>query len=172
MAELTTRLIQDTDNCAFLESGRPEIDEWLSKHALRQHKEHRVATYVWAEGEFVYGFFALTPHRLVDADVSISGHAGGPLTGYLIAKIGMRESAAQETDPVPADDGSTFMIPKAGLLVIDALIAASEASERGGGRYLFIDTTNEPPAILEALETIGFKSISPVDSPTHYIRLE
>ncbi len=171
MTGLASRRIKDSDNCAFLNSGRPEIDEWLSSHALRQHQERRVATYVWSEGDFVYGFFALTPHRLVDADVSISGHAGGPLTGHLIAKTGIREGAAYETDPITLDDGEVVQVPKPGLLIIDAMIAAQEASDVGGGRYLFIDTTNEPAPILDALNTIGFRSITPGGSPTHYIRI-
>jgi hypothetical protein len=169
---LSTRRIQDSDNCAFLDSGRPEIDSWLIDHAKRQHAEKRVTTFVWAEGDFVYGYFSLTPHRLVDADVSVSGHAGGPLTGYLIAKIGIRQSAANEVDRIElTHTGDVVHVSKLGQLIVDALVAAGDASQLGGGRYAFIDTTNEPPAILEALENVGFRSITAAASPTHYITL-
>jgi hypothetical protein len=172
MADLTTRLIQDTDNCAFLNSGRPEIDDWLENHAKRQHREKRVITYVWDQGEFILGYFSLTPHRLVDADISISGHAGGPLTGYLIAKIGIHQGAALEGDEITLANGDVVgPVPKPVQLIIDAFIAADSASEIGGGRYLFIDTTNEPPPILNALSAVGFQSITPADSPTYYITL-
>ncbi len=168
---LSTRLIEETDNCAFLNTGRPDIDSWLNDHAKRQHAEKRVVTFVWEQGEFVLGYFSLTPHRLVDADVSISGHAGGPLTGYLIAKIGIQHNAAEEIDRIELSDGTVLDIPKPVQLIIDALVAASDASVYGGGRYAFVDTTNEPPAILKALDGIGFRSITAAGSPTHYITL-
>lgn len=169
---LSTRRIKHSDNCAYLDSGRPDIDSWLAEHALRQDTEKRVATYVWVEGDFVYGYFSLTPHRLVDADVSISGHAGGPLTGYLIAKVGIRQGAGEEVDRIELTSiGEVVEVSKILQLLVDALVAASDASELGGGRYLFIDTTNEPPLVLDALQKAGFRSITAAGSPTHYITL-
>jgi hypothetical protein len=171
MAALSTRLIQDSDDCNFFGSSRQEIDDWLSAHAKRQHAEKRVVTYVWEDQGNICGYFSLTPHRLTDVDVSVSGHAGGPLTGYLIAKIGIWTGAANQTEDFTTSNGDVVAVPKPVLLIVDALVAASKASRAGGGRYLFIDTTDEPTALLEALQLAGFKSINPAGSPTHYIML-
>ena len=171
MAGLSTRLIQDSDDCNFFGSGRDKIDEWLRANAKRQHEEKRVVTYVWEHEGEIHGFFSLTPHRLTDADVTVSGHAGGPLTGYLIAKIGIWERAAGDVDEFTLSSGKIVQIPKPVQLVADAMIAASKASRLGGGRYLFIETTNEPTSILGALYMLGFKSITQAGSPTHYIQL-
>ncbi|OJZ65814.1 hypothetical protein BRW65_27750 [Mycobacterium paraffinicum] len=173
MAPLSTRLIQESDDTNFFGSARPEIDDWLSAHAWRQHDEQRLVTYVWEEQGSIRGFFSLTPHRLTDVDVSISGHARGPLTGYLIAKIGIWTGAADDVDEISLHNGKVLQITKPEQLIVDAMIAASKASRLCGGRYLFIDTTNEPWAIRTGLDRLGFKPINPApaESSIHYIRL-
>lgn len=157
-----------------LNSGRPEIDLWLTQHAVRLQRDNSCVTVVWTDGQhpFVYGYYSLTPHRLEpDAETKASGYTGGALSGYLIAKIGVHKEAASEIREVRHDDGTATRIPVPALLLIDALVDMEHAAGTAGGRWAFIDTTNEPDCILKALNEIGFKPISPAGSPIHFLRL-
>ena len=121
---------------------------------------------------YVYGFYTLVPHSLEpDQETRISGHAGGALSGYLIAKIGIHQGAAQEQVTRTTRDGQKITFPTPVFLVIDAIVDAEMAAEHGGGRYCFIETTNEPPHILATLRGLSFRPISPGGSAMHFIKL-
>jgi hypothetical protein len=106
-----------------------------------------------------------------DKATRISGHTGGALSGYLIAKIGIQRKAARESLQQTATDGSVYDMPIPALLIIDALIDMEHAAGTAGGRWAFIDTTNEPEGILEELDTIGFQPINRSGSPMHFLKL-
>ena len=129
---------------------------------------------MWVDqAPYVHGFFTLTPHSLLpDDDSRISGHTGGALSGYLIAKIGINQGAASETATRSAKNGKKVTWPVPVFVLIDAIVSAELASQFGGGRYIFIDTTNEPRPILDALRGLGFKSITPTGSPVHFLKLK
>lgn len=160
--------------CGFLSTGRSGIDDWFSDHAQRLQETRTCVTYVWSDQPpYVSGFFTLTPHRIDDEEARIPGHAGGTLSGYLIAKIGVHEGAVDETIDLKVGPEASDVValpPIVGLL-IEAIVKAARAAFHGGGRWLFIDTTNEPPHVLSELETLGFKAIKPEGSALHFIKL-
>jgi hypothetical protein len=173
-AEWHVEPISASHDCGFLSSGRPEIDSWLADHALRLQNERTCVTYVWADQPpFVSGFLTLTPHRLEDDEVRVSGHAGGALSGYLIAKIGIHENAVHETVKVRVgrepDDFSE--LPPTVALLIEAVVHATRAAFYAGGRWLFIDTSNEPDHLVGNLEALGFKPIKSEGSPVYFLKL-
>ena len=159
------------DLLGFLSSGRPEIDRWLSESAASAQEQSFCRTYVWSDQPpYVFGFYSLVPHRVdSDEDVKVSGHAGGALSGYLLAKIGLHQKAVGQVCRIPGDAGLTA--PAELLLVLDAHIQATRASYLAGGRYLFVDTSNEPPHFLDVFRRIGFRSISPSGNPLHVMKL-
>lgn len=107
-----------------------------------------------------------------DEETRISGHAGGVLSGYLIAKFGINKRAAQQRTSVTyKDGGETYNFPNPVLLLIEALVDAENASRLGGGRYAFIDTSNEPEPVIEAVNGLGFAPIKPEGSSLHFIKL-
>ncbi|SII19974.1 Uncharacterised protein [Mycobacteroides abscessus subsp. abscessus] len=133
---------------------------------------------MWVDNQapYVYGFYSLTPHQLIpDDETRISGHAGGVLSGYLIAKFGVNKRAAEEATEVEYESGpgkrKRGPFPNPVLLLIDAIVDAERASRHGGGRYAFIDTANEPKTVLEAVSGLGFKPIKPEGSTLQFIKL-
>jgi hypothetical protein len=129
-------------------------------------------TYVWGDQPpYVAGFYTLIPHRIdSDENTRVPGHAGGALSGYLIGKIGLDLRAVDHESNVPVGD-QTLSVPNSILLVIDAVVRASHAAYIAGGRYVFINISNEPAHIVEAVRAVGFHSISPSGDPMHVIRL-
>lgn len=100
----------------------------------------------------------------------MSGHAGGVLSGYLIAKIGVDQRAIDSQTRL-SDEDRTVTVPVLWALVVHAVVRASAAARLAGGKWLFIDTTNEPQCIMDALARIGFKSITPEDNSVHFVKL-
>jgi hypothetical protein len=139
---------------------------------MRLQDEAVLRTYVWGDQlPYVAGFFSLSPHRIEsDEDLKVAGHAGGSLSGYLIAKIGLHSAAADETTLLPGD--SDTRLPNKYLLVIDAVVSAGRASYWAGGRYVFIDLQNEPAWVAEVSERLGFRSISPTGSTMHVMKVQ
>jgi hypothetical protein len=122
----------------------------------------------------VYGFYSLVPHRLEpDEDTRMSGYTGGALSGYLIAKVGIHQDAAKENYQRRRqnEDDAKIVLPPTALLLIDALVDAEMAARHAGGKYCFIDLTNEPKHICLIAGAIGFKPIKPEGSATHFIIL-
>lgn len=173
-AEWRVELLSASHECGFLSSGRPDIDEWFASQAERLQGDRTCVTYVWADQPpYALGFFTLTPHRVMDVAEGLSGHAGGAMSGYLIAKIGINQNAVSETVNIwtgPAEDDFAAVSPTVALL-IDAVVHASRAAYYGGGRWLFIDSSNEPQHILDNLDRLGFKSITAEGSPMRFLKL-
>lgn len=172
-AEVTrwaTRPLNSEHLTGFLDSGRPEIDEWLHSQAFRLQEEGVCRTYVWGDQlPYVAGFYSLVPHRVEsDEDLKVSGHAGGALSGYLIAKFGIHQAALRQKSLLPGS-GTTSLENKY-LLLIDAVVQASRASWQAGGRFVFIDLQNEPEQLVEAAGRLGFKSISPSGSSMYAMK--
>jgi hypothetical protein len=151
----------------FLQSGRPEIDTWFNGQALRLQDDGVCRTYVWGDQlPYVAGFYALVPHTLQsDEDLNVTGHAGGVLSGYLIAKLGLHAGVRDLESLLPGD--SDQRIANKYLLVVDAVARASRASYFAGGRYVFIDLRGEPEWLVEVVGRVGFRSISSSGSPIH-----
>jgi len=166
-----TSPLSSEDLCGFLHSGRAEIDQWLAESALSAHTQGFSRTFVWSDQPpYVAGFYSLVPHRVdSDEDTWVSGHAGGALSGYLLAKIGLHRKAVGQLCRLAGDSG--IEAPAELLLILDAHIRASRASYLCCGRYLFVDTSNEPPHFLEVLSRVGFHSISPGGNPLHVMLL-
>lgn len=174
LAELprwSTRALNAEHLTGFLNSGREDIDRWFADKALRLQEEAFARTFVWADQPpYVSAFYTLVPHRVEsDDDHQISGHAGGALSGYLIAKIGIHQKAAADHSLFPGSSNDT--LPNVYLLIIDAVVRATHASYFAGGRYIFIDLNNEPQYLVDAAREIGFKSISPTGSTMHVAKV-
>jgi hypothetical protein len=156
----------------FLNSGRSQIDSWFHEHALRVQTEGRMRTYVWDDqAPYVSAFYSLVPHVLpADDGFYIPGDPlGGPLSGFLIAKLGINQNAVGQESELPGHPEVT--LENEILLLVDAMVTARRAALIGGGRYAFIDTSNEPPHILTALGRVGFKSVTEAGHPVHVVRL-
>lgn len=126
---------------------------------------------MWADQPpYVAAFYTLVPHRIEsEDDTRISGHTGGDISGYLIAKIGINVDAASGSSRLPGDPGHT--LSNILLLLIDAVVHASRASYLAGGRYVFIDINNEPSTLSDAVQQIGFSSISSAGSSMHVMKV-
>ena len=129
-------------------------------------------TYVWDDqAPYVAAFYTLVPY-VVDAndDFSIPGDPlGGPLSGYLIAKLGIHQKTVGQLSQI--GDDADLMFENENLLLVDALVRAGRASQFGGGRYAFIDATNEPDHILSAMRRVRFRPVAPANNPLHVVRL-
>ncbi|TFI40244.1 hypothetical protein E4P29_25360 [Rhodococcus sp. 1R11] len=134
-------------------------------------------TYVWADQHpYVSGFYTLVPH-LIDTDrdtVQLSGHAGGAISGFLIAKIGIhRESALKKSRiEAPSGSGKFLSVQNISILLVEAMVRAAAASRIGGGRFLFIDTTMEPDFLVKALKSLNFLPINGQGSPMWCLKLD
>jgi hypothetical protein len=170
----TTEPLTLEHQLGHLNSGRPEIDSWLTDHAVRLQRDCACFTHVWCDNQhpYVYGFYTLMPYRLKSADsAGVSGYTGGELSGYLIAKIGVNKGAECESRELTSSDDETMVIPVPALLLMDALIDMEHAAGTAGGKWAFIDITGEPQCILDELDLIGFQPINQEGSPIHFLRL-
>ncbi|WP_139061764.1 hypothetical protein [Tsukamurella pulmonis] len=164
--------LESVHDCAHINTGRPDIDQWFANHAPRLQADRSVRTMVWADqAPFVSAFASLTPHRVIDTDARIPGHSGGPLTGYLVAKLGIDMRAKDLTVDFVANT-QTIKLKAVDMLLVNTVATAMQASRAGGGRLLFLDTRDEPRHILDAMKRVGFRSISPMGDPLHFMKID
>lgn len=167
--------LNDEHDCSAIQSSRPEIDSWFHDHAARLQREGLARTYVWADQyPWVGGFFTLRPERYVDLDTTeglrVPGHTGGPISGYLLAKVAVDHRIARAVSTVAVGaSGETISLSNTHLLLAAAVARARVAAEIGGGAYLFVNTDKEPEWISSALADIGFTPVRPGGDATHFL---
>lgn len=115
-------------DCTDFTCGNQEMDEWLSRHALRSQQQDITRVYVWTppDSERVKAYYSVQPTQVVAADVprSVSG-GNSVIPAYLIARLALHVDVQHE-----------------GLgrhLLRDALETIVEASDRAAGRAVVVD---------------------------------
>lgn len=144
-------------DCASFDSGRPVLDEWLRKRALKNEETGASRTYVVCDGLRILGFYCLSAGAVA--------HAGAP--GKLRRNM---------PDPIPvmlmgrlAVDRSLQGQGAGRALVKDAILRTLKASEIAGLRALLVHALDEEAARF--YERTGFLR-SPVDALTLMLPME
>lgn len=76
-------------------SGRPQLDEWLRRHALGAAAQRTARTFVWHRGDgVVVAYYSLAAHLLQREELPSSVGRGGPhqLPAVLLARPALDES--------------------------------------------------------------------------------
>lgn len=139
-----------------LDSGAPELDDWLRRFARVADASGTARTYVLAEGNRVVGYYALTPGAVGRAELP-ARHAKGmpahPIGVILLARLAL--------------DGSLQGKGYGRALVADAAIRTLQAAELVGARAMLVHARDQMAAAF--YERLGF-SRSPTD-PLHLMVL-
>jgi GNAT superfamily N-acetyltransferase len=83
-------LLDESHDVSEFGCGKPVMDEWLRKYALRNQGLNAARTYVTCEGTIVRGYFSLAPSSIAfkDAPERIrAGLARYPVPVVLLAKL-------------------------------------------------------------------------------------
>ncbi len=136
-----------------LDSGAPELDEWLRRFARMADTAGTARTYVLLDGKRALGYYALTPAS-VDRRELPERHARGvpayPIGVILLARLAIDRSL----------QGKGY----GRALVTDAALRTLQATEIVGARAMLVHARDESAAGF--YERLGF-----VRSPTDQLHL-
>lgn len=145
MSFIVARLDEAHDLEGF-RSGRPELDDWLARHALDADARRTARTFVWHRGDrVVVAYYTLTAHLLQPERLPRSMGRGGPhqIPAVLLARLALDHS-----------------LPGRGLggaLLADALERVIVATETVAARFVVVDAIDEGAADFYAHH--GFRRI-------------
>ncbi len=136
-----------------LDSGAPELDEWLRRFARVADAAGTARTYVLADGKRAIGYYALTPAS-VDRGELPERHAQGvsahPIGVILLARLALDRSL----------HGQGY----GRALVTDAAVRTLQAAEIVGARAMLVHARDE--SVAGFYERLGF-----TPSPTDQLHL-
>jgi GNAT superfamily N-acetyltransferase len=129
---VSERLRQDHVTAGFT-CGRPELDDWLTSHALRAQHQDTARVYVWAEDRTIVAYYAVAP-TAVRKDSFPRSVTGGVslIPGHLVARLALDQSL----------HGQGFGT----ALLLDAIETIVAAADRAGGRLILVDAKDETAA--------------------------
>lgn len=124
------------DLTAF-QSGEPSLDAWLREQAAAAQDRRVARTFVWVEADaedLVVGYYSLTGHRLVRADLPRSLGHGSPaeIPAVLLARLAL---------DVRHQGGG-----RGGVLLADALQRIVIATQTVDARFVVVDALHEKAA--------------------------
>ncbi len=135
------------------DSGNPELDGWLRRHALAAQQIDSARTFVLTRDDRILGHFSLNMGSALRADAPsrlVRGLPAYPVGMVLLARLAV---ARQE-------QGKGL----GALLLAEALRKALAAGEAAAARLVVVDAVDEPAALF--YEHHGF-----VRAPGHPLRL-
>ncbi|MGP0005685.1 MAG: GNAT family N-acetyltransferase [Acidimicrobiales bacterium] len=147
--------LDDTHQVLAFDSGRPELDDWLKRHALAAQKMDSARTFVAARSSRVVGYFSLTMGSVLREEAPkalVRGIPAYPVPMVLVARL-----AVDRVDQ------------RAGLgtrLLAEALRMAVSAGEAAAARLIVVDALDEQAAGFYRRH--GF--VAPLDNPLRLFR--
>jgi GNAT superfamily N-acetyltransferase len=135
------------------DSGRPELDSWLVRHALSAQQMDSVRTFLLVRRGHVDGYFSLTMGSVLRADAPsklVRGLPAYPIGMVLLARL--------------AVDGRAQGQGLGSLLLAEALRKAVTAGEAAAARLVVVDAVDDQAASFYAHH--GF-----IATPDHPLRL-
>ena len=132
-----------------MDSGEPELDEWLRLHAAGTEARRVARTFVWvdpaSEPDLVRGYYSLTAHRLVRDGLPGAIGRGSPveIQAVLLARLAL--------------DVSSQGPGMGGVLLVDALARVVTATRTVAARLVVVDALSESAAAF--YEHHGFRRI-------------
>lgn len=116
-------------------SGRPELDEWLCRHALGAAAQRTARTFVWHRGDgVVLAYYSLAAHLLQREALPSSIGRGGPrqVPAVLLARLAL--------------DASLHGRGIGSALLAEALGRVLSVTEAVGARFVVVDAIDEDAA--------------------------
>jgi GNAT superfamily N-acetyltransferase len=132
-----------SDSVRGFECGEPDLDRWLTEHALTARGHGTRTLLLWGPDGEVAGYAAISPHAASRQELPSKVARGAPelIPGYLIAKLAIAE------EEQGAGLGAELL-----LAVLAQIIAAARSA---GGKLVFVDALNDrSSAFYEALSFI------------------
>ena len=143
----------DHHDLAGFESGQPELDDWLRRHALAAQQMDSARTFVLVDASRVVGYFSLTMASVRRHDAParlVRGLPGYPVGAVLLARLAVNR----------ADQGRGL----GGWLLAEALRKALAAGEAAAARLVVVDAVDQDAAAF--YRRYGF-----IPAPGHDLRL-
>jgi GNAT superfamily N-acetyltransferase len=117
------------------DSGRPELDDWLTRHALAAQQMDSARTFVAVRSNRVVGYFSLTMGSVLREDAPkrmVRGMPAYPVPMVLLARLAVDR----------AEQGAGL----GARLLADALRMAVSAGEAAAARLILVDAIDEDAA--------------------------
>lgn len=131
----------DRHDADAFDSGEPELDEWLRRHAAGAGARRTARTFVWTpvsdpgqQRTPVIAYYSLTGHRLVRDQLPRKIGRGSPdeIPAVLLARLAVDRSA----------QGRGI----GGAVLADAMSRVVEATNIVAARFVVVDALHEPAA--------------------------
>lgn len=113
------------------DSGRPELDTWLQRHALASEARRTGRTFVWRRDERVVAYYTIAAHLLVRADLPSKLGRGNPtqVPAVMLARLALDKSLHRQGH--------------GGTLLADALYRIVAATHTVAARFVLVDAIDE-----------------------------
>jgi GNAT superfamily N-acetyltransferase len=132
------------DTSSF-DSGKPDLDSWLARHASNVEARRTGRTFVWQSEGRVVAYYTLAAHLLVREELPRSLGRGNPvqIPAVLLARLALDKTLQGQ------GLGS--------VLLAEALGRVVQATEIVAARFVVVDAVDEPAAAF--YERHGFRRI-------------
>ncbi|HVK23085.1 MAG TPA: GNAT family N-acetyltransferase [Actinokineospora sp.] len=154
MTEWTSASLHEQHVLHEFDCGVPDLNDWLSGHALNASKRGTARTYVWTGmgSDRVVAYYAITPHTVRRDEVSSSLASGlAVIPGYLLAKLALDQTLHGQG--------------LGGDLLHDALSRLIEAADVASGRLIVVDAIDDTAASF--YQKYGFQPVK--DNPRRLV---
>lgn len=113
------------------DSGRPELDTWLQRHALASEARRTGRTFVWHDDGRVLAYYTIAVHLLVRADLPSKLGRGNPtqVPAVMLARLAL--------------DKSLHGQGHGGVLLADALHRIVVATHTVAARFVLVDAIDD-----------------------------
>ena len=118
------------------DSGKPELDQWLFRHALDAERRRTARTVVWHdEGDFnAVAYYSLAAHLVIRDDLSRALGHGNPaqIPAILLARLALHAGLQGQGH--------------GGTLLAEAMSRAVTAADSVGARFVVVDAIDDAAA--------------------------
>ena len=144
MSSFVSEPLHERHRVVGFDSGKPDLDGWLTQHALGAEARRIGRTFVWLDDRAV-GYYTLAAQLLVREDLPKSLGRGGPrqVPAVLVARLALDKTLHGQ------DLG--------GALLADALTRVVGATQTVAARFVVVDAIDESAAAF--YEHHGFRRI-------------
>ncbi|KLL13080.1 MULTISPECIES: GNAT family N-acetyltransferase [Protofrankia] len=130
-SRFVSEALDELHGADHFDSGQPELDEWLRRHALTTESRRTGRTFVWSADGRVVAYYTIAAHLLMRDDLPRSLGRGNPvqIPAVLLAKLALDKTLQGQG--------------LGGLLLADAVGRVVEATRTVAARFIVVDAIDE-----------------------------
>lgn len=152
--DLICEALDDAHDLSSFDCGKPDLNDWLRRHARHADAMRTARTFVWHKGDGrVCAYFSLSAHLIRRTQLPKKAGRGSPdvIPALMLGKLAL--------------DSRLHGQGLGGELLVNALERAHEATRHAGARFVVVEAVDEEA--VQFYEHFGF---TPIPGPNQLVQ--